>query len=77
MASRPQPEADLADAADLSRLYGSLASLEQRLGASGPATELRARRLALWRDWEARLPGNAFVRRQLEAAAADAGASRP
>jgi len=66
-ASRPEPESNLLDAADLSSLYAGMAGLYQRAGQAPAADELHARRLALWRAWERKLPGNTFVRLQLEA----------
>jgi tetratricopeptide (TPR) repeat protein len=68
-ASDPKPESSLADALDLSRLHASLSALYRRAHEDGLASAEAAKRLDLWRRWDARLPGNTFVRRQLDAAA--------
>jgi tetratricopeptide (TPR) repeat protein len=65
LAAKPKPETDLADAADLSRLYASLARLQRRTGKADLALVLDARRLQLWEHWDRKLPSNPFVRRQL------------
>jgi hypothetical protein len=67
-ASKPQPETRLADAADLSRLYASLAPLQRRAGKADLASGLDARRLQLWEHWDRKLQNNPFVRRQLSSA---------
>ena len=61
------PLASLYTATDLSELYASLASLYRRAGRASQATALEARRLALWRHWDGKLPHNVFVTRQLTA----------
>jgi len=68
MAAKPKPETNLADAADLSRLYTSLAPLQRRAGKTDLASALDARRLQLWEHWDRKLLNNPFVRRQLTAA---------
>jgi len=68
MAAKPKPETNLADAADLSRLYTSLALLQRRAGKTDLASALDARRLHLWEHWDRKLLNNPFVRRQLTAA---------
>ena len=67
LASGAEPDMDLPAAASLSRLYADLAALERRLGRTELAAQLDGRRLALWHGWADRLPGNAFVARQLAA----------
>jgi serine/threonine-protein kinase len=67
LASGAAPETDLPAAASLSRLYADLAAFERRLGRTDLAAELDGRRLAVWHGWAGRLPGNAFVARQLAA----------
>jgi len=67
LASGSAPEIDLPAAASVSRVYADLAALERRLGRTELAAELDGRRLALWRRWAGRLPGNPFVARQLAA----------
>ncbi len=59
---------NLADAVDVSRVYAALAALHRRARRNDLASALEARRLELWRHWDARLPHNNFVRRQLNAA---------
>jgi serine/threonine-protein kinase len=67
MASKPDPANDLRDATKLSGLYRSLAGLYRRVGDLTKADGMARRRLELWQNWDRNLPGNAFVRRQLEA----------
>lgn len=67
-AGGPRPETNLADAVDLSNIYRSAAPLHRRAGQADLAAALEARRLELWQHWDSKLPNNAFVRRQLEAA---------
>ena len=64
----PKPDVSLPDAVSLSRIYGVMASLCRGTGLTDRAANLEARRLSLWRYWDAKLPRNAFVARQLEAA---------
>ncbi len=66
--AKPKPEADLADAADLSNIYAALAKLHHLSGQREAASTLEARRSDLWRNWERKLPNNPYVRRQIEAA---------
>jgi tetratricopeptide (TPR) repeat protein len=66
-AAKPNPENRLADAADLSRLYSSMAALQRRSGKADQASDLDTRRLKLWQHWERKLPNNLFVLRQLAA----------
>jgi hypothetical protein len=68
MAANPNPEKDLVNAADLSRLYSSLASVLRRVGRISEAATLENNRLELWRHWDGKLPNNPFVQRQLAAA---------
>jgi len=69
MLSEPAPETSLTDAIQLSRVYAAMGGLNRRIGRDERASALEARRLELWRRWDARLSNNAFVRRQLDAAA--------
>ena len=69
MSSDPAPETSLTDAIQLSRVYACMGELNRRIGRDDRASALEARRLDLWRRWDARLPNNAFVHRQLDAAA--------
>ena len=61
------PEANLPAAVDLSNIYRSLAALQRRHGRGELASALDAKRLALWRHWDRKLPNNHFVARQLAA----------
>jgi serine/threonine protein kinase len=70
MASNPDPENDLLNAAHISRLDVSLAALLRRAGRTDEATTLDGNRLQLWRHWESKLPANPFVQRQLSAKSA-------
>ncbi len=64
-ATIPEAFADLRDAPRLSRLYEALARLYLRTGETAKAEDMDARRLDLWRSWDAKLPDNAFVCSQL------------
>lgn len=68
MASKPDLGSNLSHAAKLSRVYEALAELHRRTGRQGKFSRVAALRLGLWRQWDRRLPNNAFVRRQLAAA---------
>jgi tetratricopeptide (TPR) repeat protein len=68
MASNPDPQNDLLNAAYVSRLHTSLATLLRRMGRKDQAVRLEAGRLELWRGWNRKLPNNPFVRRQLDLA---------
>jgi len=68
MASQPDHLRDLRDAPRMSRLYAAMAGLYLRLGAATKARDFEARRVEMWQSWDRKLPGNAFVRRQLDAA---------
>ena len=61
---------DLRDAVALSDTYLSLAALRRRVAMTKEADVLTARRVALWGEWESRLPKSSVVRRQLELLAA-------
>lgn len=63
--SQSRPLTDLRDAPRLSHLYDALAELYRREGESAKAARMAAQRLALWRHWAQKLPGNAYVLRQL------------
>jgi serine/threonine protein kinase/tetratricopeptide (TPR) repeat protein len=70
LAAGPKVETDLADAAEVSRLFGLQAALDRRAGRTAEAAALDERRNQLWQRWEKALPGNAFVARQLASAQA-------
>ncbi|HUQ89135.1 MAG TPA: protein kinase [Vicinamibacterales bacterium] len=73
MASEPEQEEALADAMELSTLWGSIAEFSAAAHLPENASALHLRQVQLWQHWDRKLPGNAFVRRQLDAAT---GASR-
>ncbi len=66
MAGGPDPFGDLRDTPKVARLYGTLAVLYRRSGDEASADRMNGRRLELWRHWQLVLPGNAFVRQQLQ-----------
>ena len=68
MESHPDPKRDLRDASGLSRIYGALADLHRRNGRADQAQSLAAQRVEIWQEWNRKLPQNAFIRKQLEAA---------
>ena len=59
---------DLRDAVALSATYVSLAGLYRRDSIPEKARALYARHVALWREWESRLPKNSLAQRQLRVA---------
>lgn len=61
-------EFNVEDAVRLSNLCSSAAALHRGRGEPGKASVLEARRLAIWRVWDSKLPNNPFIHRQLEAA---------
>jgi serine/threonine-protein kinase len=66
MAAPGDPTEDLRLVPRLSTLYGTLADLYRRTGRSADADALSAKRRALWLAWQTRLPGNAYIARQLD-----------
>ena len=68
MASKPEPENDLVDAVDLSRLLGSIADFSDAAGQHEKAAALRLERVGLWQKWDRQLHDNPFVTQQLAAA---------
>jgi serine/threonine protein kinase len=69
MASHPDPENDVLHATALSRIYGALAQLHLRNDEPDKAKENSALRLKIWQHWNRKLPNNAYVQRELAAAA--------
>jgi tRNA A-37 threonylcarbamoyl transferase component Bud32/tetratricopeptide (TPR) repeat protein len=61
------PNSSLKDAMDLSNIYSATAKLHRLNHAPQQADEISALRLDLWRGWDRKLPGNPFVRHQIEA----------
>jgi len=64
MASKPDTLGDLAEATEVSNLYSSMARIYRHAGNPEKAAETDAHRLEIWRHWDEKLPGNAFVQRQ-------------
>jgi serine/threonine-protein kinase len=64
LASNPDPQNDLVNAACLSRNYASLAGLLKRVGRKDEAGDLENRQTELWSNWNRKLPNNPFVLRQ-------------
>jgi hypothetical protein len=67
-ASKPDPNRDLRDASGLSRIYLALADLLRRNGRADQAQSLLKMHNEIWREWNRKLPQNAFIRKQLDAA---------
>jgi tetratricopeptide (TPR) repeat protein len=68
--AKPQPETSLEDAVELTVIYAGAAQQHRRAGEPDAASRIETGRIDLWRHWDARLPNNPFVRRQLDAARA-------
>jgi len=64
-----KPEDSLADAVRVSNLSSAAARIERKAGRDEVAAALEQRRTKLWQTWNAKLPNNPFVRRQLESSA--------
>jgi tetratricopeptide (TPR) repeat protein len=64
-ASKPGPLSSLEDAMDRSGIYGGMAAVERQARRPDLASALDARRLELWRRWDKKLPGNAYVFREI------------
>ena len=69
-ATNIKPETSLESAVDMSELYGVTGRMARRARRDALAAEMESLRLDLWLHWDAQLPGNVFVRRQLDAARA-------
>jgi tRNA A-37 threonylcarbamoyl transferase component Bud32/tetratricopeptide (TPR) repeat protein len=67
-AYKPAPETDLRDANGLSFVEQRLAELDRASGRIEDADALDRTRRNLWEHWDAQLPRNSFVQRQLAAA---------
>jgi tetratricopeptide (TPR) repeat protein len=65
LAAKPNPQDDLRQANDLSRIYLAIARLASLTGAAPEAQSMDTRRLELWRLWDRKLPHNPYVERQL------------
>ena len=66
-ASKPNPEEDLRQANDLSRIYRTMAALATYTGDIPEAHSMDSRRLELWHLWNSKLPHNPYIQRQLAA----------
>jgi len=63
--SLPDAKANLEHANDFSNIYQSLAGLQRQAGDLKGASATDARRRQIWQQWDRKMPGNAYVRRQL------------
>ena len=68
VAGKPDSGNDLRRAIKLSRIYEALAGLHRRNHHSDKAEAVSALRRNLWLQWDRKLPSNAYVHRQLQAA---------
>ena len=64
MAAKPSVENNLTATSELCSLYGSLASLYRVSGRPDLAGPVETRRLALWTNWDRKLPKNPFILRR-------------
>jgi hypothetical protein len=65
LAASPDPVTAGEASQNVSRIYTALAEIHRRRGRNDLAADLDARRLDLWRRWNAKQPNNGFVRKQL------------
>lgn len=65
LASKPDVVMDLRDANGVGRLYKALIAVYRSNGDSGKANAMESRRIALWRQWDHKLPNNSFIARQM------------
>src|SRR5260370_37264184 len=72
LAAKPDPVNDLRHATKLGRIYEALAYLHRRNGRYDQAETFSALRRDLWQQWNHKLPANAHIHRQLEAAVSPA-----
>jgi serine/threonine protein kinase len=68
VASEPKPLSILADAVHLANLYRTMAELARRAGNFERACTLEMQCVEIWHKWQEKLPKNAYVRGQLNAA---------
>jgi hypothetical protein len=66
LAAKPEPEKNIEEAGDLSVLYTTMADLYRRSGRADLQSDFNARRLAMWRVWDQKVPKNPFIERQLQ-----------
>lgn len=65
MASKPVPDLDLRDANGVSNIEAALSELQKKAGHTEAAAALDRTRRERWEHWNANLPNNSFVQRQL------------
>jgi tetratricopeptide (TPR) repeat protein/predicted Ser/Thr protein kinase len=63
-AGGPKPDTSLSDAMELSNVYAGAARLHRLAGQIELAEGCNQRRRSLWREWQTKLPNNAFIRHQ-------------
>jgi serine/threonine protein kinase len=63
--SNPDPENDLRNAVYMSSAYAALARVLRQDHRAQEAANWEAERRKLWEHWNTKLPGNAFIQRQL------------
>ena len=73
VAWKASPETNLTDAVAVSHAYSSLALLYRRARQFDLASDYEAWRFELWHGWDARVPNNPFIHRQLKAFETKAG----
>jgi tetratricopeptide (TPR) repeat protein len=66
-ASGAKPRTSLADAVRESRVFAALGALYPQVHQTDSTSAVESRRLELWKHWDSQLPGNSFVRHQLDA----------
>jgi tRNA A-37 threonylcarbamoyl transferase component Bud32 len=64
-AAHPDPENDLRQALQMSNSWADLARILRASGETQQAAQWAHKRERLWQGWNRKLPGNAFVQRQL------------
>jgi tetratricopeptide (TPR) repeat protein len=64
-----KPEKHVGDAQEFADIYSAIARLHRRAGNLAAARQASERSTSIWHSWEQKLPGNTFVKRQLEIAA--------
>ncbi len=67
-AAGAKPRSSLSDAVQQSRVFAALSALYPQAHKTDSQSAVESRRLELWKYWDSQLPGNSFVRHQLEAA---------
>ena len=64
-ASDAKPESRLGDAQEIASIYSAISALYRRWGNTDAAQRSADSALALWREWDRKLPGNPFIQRQM------------